>query len=102
MPPGKEFILEMLNYMSKKDRHQQKVKAFCDIIQCLYDNDICYDEIDEVLRDVKEQCKVQRESIEYETAKDYFDDNKRCDIGYCVPKPFSDEVKKMMGVEGLS
>lgn len=97
MPPGKEFILEMLKYMSKRDRHKQKVKAFCDIIQCLCDNDICYDEIDEVLRDVKEQCKVQRESIEYETAKDYFDDNKRCDIGYCVPKPFSDEVKMMMG-----
>ena len=95
---GKGIILEMLNYMSKRDRHKQKVKAFCDIIQCLHDNDICYDEIDEVLRDVKGHCKSQRESIEYETAKDYYDDNKRCDIGGCIPEPFSEEVRKMMGV----
>lgn len=88
----------MLNYMSKKDRHKQKVKAFCDIIQCLYDNDICYAEIDEVLNDVKNQCRSHRESIEYETAKDYFESNKCCDIGGCVPEPLSTEIRKALGI----
>lgn len=58
--------------------------AFIDIIKVLNEHEITYNEVPCVLKNVWVHIKQSREMVEYNSVKDYYNNNKSCDIGNMV------------------
>lgn len=70
-------------FMNKLD------KAFIDIVNILNRDEVTYNDAQSVLRTVWVHIKQTREMSEYNSASDYFNGNKNCDIGDTIIEKLS-------------